>query len=139
MAIDTSEEWWLGEGLGDGLGDGTGPTFAVELRSDGDSCRLILTGKLSCTSIAALEVQVDQLGCLPCEEVEIDLTALTEMDEVGVKVLTGLRHYVGGRGGRLRVVGATGQVAAMLRRARDGEPGRRRWPRRQPRPALGRG
>ncbi len=120
MSIET-EDWHLSEEAE--------PTFQVELRSEGNRCWLILSGSLCCTSIAALEVQVDQLGCLPCDEVYIDLGGLRELDQVGAKVLIGLRHYVAGRGGQMRVIGAKGQVADILRASsREAESTSWRWP-----------
>jgi hypothetical protein len=68
------------------------------------------------TSIAALEAQVDQLGCIPCDDVVVDGGGLVAIDPVGANVLLGLHHYVGGRGGTLRITGATGPIATILRR-----------------------
>jgi anti-anti-sigma factor len=90
------------------------PSLAVELESAGRSCRLVLHGSLCDTSIAALEAQVDQLGCLPCDEVIVDMRYLTSLDPVGANVLVGLYHYVVGRGGQLRVTSARGDVSAVL-------------------------
>jgi anti-anti-sigma factor len=92
----------------------------VELRTFGRICRLILSGSLSGTSIAALEAQVDQLGCAPFDAVVIDVRRLTALDAVGARVLFGLYHYVEAKGGQLRIVGATKQVASTLRRFRTG-------------------
>jgi anti-anti-sigma regulatory factor len=89
--------------------------FRVELHSQGRTCRLALSGGLCDTSIAALEAQVDQLGCIPCDDVEVDVRRLTALDSVGANVLLGLHHYVDGRGGRLRITGATGTIAETLR------------------------
>jgi anti-anti-sigma regulatory factor len=90
------------------------PSLAVELESAGRSCRLVLRGALCDTSIAALEAQVDQLGCMPCDEVIVDMRYLTSLDPVGANVLIGLYHYVVGRGGQLRVTSARGDVSAIL-------------------------
>jgi anti-anti-sigma regulatory factor len=90
------------------------PTLLVELDVLGRSCRLTLRGALCGTSLAALEAQVDQLGCLPCEQVIVDMGHLTEIDEVGAKVVLGLYYYVLGRGGALRLTGMSGPVAETL-------------------------
>jgi anti-anti-sigma regulatory factor len=86
----------------------------VELDLLGPSCRLTLHGALCGTSLAALEAQVDQLGCLPCEQVIVDMGHLTEIDEVGAKVVLGLYYYVLGRGGTLRLTAMSGPVAEIL-------------------------
>jgi anti-anti-sigma factor len=89
-------------------------SLAVELESADRSCRLVLRGTLCDTSIAALEAQFDQLGCLPCDEVIVDMQHLTSLDPIGANVLVGLYHYVIGRGGQLRVISARGNVSAVL-------------------------
>jgi len=87
----------------------------VELQSHGRTCTLALFGVLSATSIAALEAQIDQLGCIPCDAVVVDVRGLRGLDPVGANVLLGLDHYVDGRGGCLWITGAVGQVAMTLR------------------------
>ena len=89
----------------------------VELEAMGTSCRLTLRGDLCDTSLSALEVQVDQLGCLPCERVIVDLRQLTRLDPIGAKVILGLYHYVVGRGGEMRITEANGAVTAALQAA----------------------
>ena len=91
------------------------PWLRVELDGDSRSCTLTLFGALCASSIAALDAQVDQLGSVCCDDVVVDLAGLFFIDHVGAKVLVGLRHYVSGRGGRLSIVGAVGQVALILR------------------------
>jgi anti-anti-sigma factor len=93
---------------------GPGPWLRVELHSYGRTCTLVLHGELCDTSIAALEAQVDQLGCIPCDDVIVDVRELAALDSVGANVLLGLHHYVDGRGGHLRVMGATGEIATIL-------------------------
>lgn len=46
------------------------------------------------------EAQVDQLGCIPCDDVVVDASGLTVLDAVGANVFHGLYHYVNGRGAR---------------------------------------
>ena len=91
------------------------PTLRVDLDVRGPTCRLTLHGELGGTSLAALEAQVDQLGCTPCEMVVIDMRHVTHLDEIGAKVLLGLYYYVLGRGGELRVTAPTDDVAETLR------------------------
>ena len=96
------------------------PVLRVELLTRGSDCRLSLRGDLRDTTLAALEAQVDQLGCMPCHEVIVDLTFLTGMDGVGANVIVGLYYYVIARGGSFLVTGALQEVAATLRGAGDG-------------------
>ena len=84
-----------------------------------------MRGELCGTSLAALEAQVDQLGCMPCERVVVDMRLVTRLDEVGAKVLLGLYYYVLGRGGELRVTAPTGDVAETLRAVSGQAAGRR--------------
>lgn len=81
----------------------------------GQSSTLELCGMLCGTSIAALEAQIDQLSCTPCEALTIDVRKLHALDKGGARSLLGLYHYVTARGGRYRIVGATGQVAQAIR------------------------
>ena len=95
---------------------------------EGSTCRLTLRGELCGGSLAALAAQVDQLGCMPCEQVVVDMRQVTLLDPAGARVILGLHYYVGGRGGVLRVIGTAGEVAETLRAAgpellpRDGGP-----------------
>jgi anti-anti-sigma factor len=91
------------------------PILQVELDVQGPTCLLTLRGVLCGGSLAALAAQVDQLGCLPCERVVVDMRQVTQLDQAGAKVILGLYYYVLGRGGALRVTGMAGQVADTLR------------------------
>lgn len=96
-------------------GDGTpGPKLQVSLRHVGAVCVLTLRGDLCAESVSVLEAEFDRLARTPCHRVVIDVTELTALDEVGSRVLTGLSHYVQGRGGALTVVGASAAVAQAL-------------------------
>jgi anti-anti-sigma factor len=75
---------------------------------------LTFSGELNRTSIAALEVQIDQIGCSECSDVVLDVFALRKLDSVGTRVLIGLDHYVRALGAALAITGATGQVAEAL-------------------------
>jgi anti-anti-sigma regulatory factor len=90
--------------------------LTVDLTVQNRTCYLVLSGSLCGASIAALEAKVDQLGCLPCHDVLVDIGSLTDLDEVGAKVILGLCHYVEGRGDRLSVTTAPPAVAAVMER-----------------------
>jgi anti-anti-sigma factor len=91
------------------------PTLSVEFRSVGPICVLTLVGELGERSVAALDAQIDQLGCSRFVEVVLDVTGLRSIDDVGVRVLVGLYHYVMGRLARLRVVGPRPAIVRALR------------------------
>lgn len=93
------------------------PALQVELDVEGSTCRLTLRGELCGGSLATLAGQVDRLGCMPCEQVVVDMRRVTELDPAGARVILGLHYYVRGRGGVLRVTGTSGEVAAVLRAA----------------------
>lgn len=101
--------------IGEAVGQADGTVLSVALDSNGTVCRLHLAGKLIRTSIAALEAQVDQLGCISFERVVLDLVGLTGLDSVGANVLHGLQEYVRGRGGTLEVLGRARWVAMLPR------------------------
>jgi anti-anti-sigma regulatory factor len=94
--------------------------LAVELLSSGTTGTLILSGVLGATSIAALEAQVDQLGCLPCRQVVLDMRAVTALEAIGANVILGLYHYVVARGGELRAIVPPGPVAELLDSVAEG-------------------
>jgi anti-anti-sigma regulatory factor len=97
--------------------------LSVELQDIDGSCRLLLEGALCGTSIAALQAQIDQIGTMSCEDVVVDVSKLTKLDRRGEGVLFGLYHYVVGRGGKLRFVGAKGWLATAIRQGLVSTPG----------------
>ena len=99
----------------DGTEDISGTTvLTVECSFTGSRCSLTMKGQLVVSSIAALEVQIEQIGCSQCEDVELDVSGLTTLDAAGARVLTGLATYVRALGAALWVVGAAGRVAEAL-------------------------
>ena len=90
------------------------PDFGVSLRHLGAVCVLAMHGSLGVATVATLEATFDRLWRTPCRRVVLDLSALTGVDDTGLRVLTGLHHYLRARGGRLSVVGANPRVAAAL-------------------------
>jgi len=90
------------------------PALVVRFQHVGPLCVLAMTGDLGVGSLGILEAQVDRLGTTPCHEVVLDMYGLCGIDAPGVKVLTGLHHYVEARGGRLRLLGTSSTVARAL-------------------------
>lgn len=88
--------------------------LTVAFRHVGSICILSLDGALTAETLGAFESQIDRLGRTPCHRVVIEAAGLTAMDDAGLRVLTGLHHYVQGRGGRLSVTGAAGAIAGLL-------------------------
>lgn len=81
------------------------PDLAANMHHVGSVCVLRLDGSLHTGSLSAVQCQFDRLGRTPCGCVVLDLSAVSDIDPAGARLLTGLFHYVVGRGGRLRVVG----------------------------------
>lgn len=97
--------------------DGTQTELAVltvEFSREGSLCVLTMSGELNGTSMPALEVRIDQIGCSGCEDVVLDVTGLRALDRVARRVLVGLDHYVRALGAPLTVTGASGQVTEAL-------------------------
>ena len=90
--------------------------LSVSFDEHGSVCMLTLSGQLTRTSVAALDAQVDQIGCADCKHLILDLADLTGLDEVGSRVLEGLDVYVRTLGAQLSITGASGVVAEMLAR-----------------------
>jgi anti-anti-sigma factor len=90
------------------------PVLTVEFVGTETRFWLTLRGELTGASIAALETQVDQIGCSYCKEVFLDVTGLKRLDSIGLRVLIGIDHYVEALGGQLTILGASGEVAEAL-------------------------
>lgn len=88
--------------------------LSVSFRHVGPICLLSLRGDLRAASLRVLESQVDRLGRTSCHQVVVDLAELTSIDDAGVRVLTGLHHYVQARGGHLTVIGAGDWIGQAL-------------------------
>jgi anti-anti-sigma factor len=85
--------------------DGASPDLVADLHHLGSFCVLRLEGHLHAGTLGVLQCQFDRLGHTPCRQVVLDLGALADIDPAGARLLTGLHHYVAGRGGHLTVVG----------------------------------
>lgn len=95
--------------------DGTSAAeLDVTLGHIGAVCVLTLRGALHSRSVQVLEAEFDRLGRTSCHRVVVDATELSKLDETGKRVLTGLAHYVRGRGGVLSVIGEANPLARDL-------------------------
>jgi len=90
------------------------PVLQVTLTDVGTTCVLTLRGALDARSVGVLEAELDNLGRMSCRRVIVDLAALIALDGTGRRVLTGLAHYVRGRGGTLRVIGKANHIPGVL-------------------------
>ena len=95
-------------------GGGPGAELVAGVHHVGTVCVLRLVGRLHAGSLYALQRQFDRLGRTPCRQVVLDLAGLVDVDEAGARLLTGLHHYVAGRGGHLAVVGVSSAVTVAL-------------------------
>ena len=100
--------------LTDAAPEGGGPDLVADVHHAGAVCVVRLCGRLDLTTLDVLQRQFDRLGRAPCRQVVLDLTAVTAIDPAGARLLTGLHHYVAGRGGHLTVVGSRPALAVAL-------------------------
>jgi hypothetical protein len=84
---------------------GRAPTLQVELDVQGSTCLLTLRGVLCGGSLAVLAAQVDQLGCLPCEEVVVDMGQVTGSIRPGPRSFSACTTTSSAGVGALRVTG----------------------------------
>ena len=97
-----------------------GSDLAVWTDQSANRCVLNLRGQLCADTVPVLDRHVDRLGCRWCDEVVVDLRGVVLMDVVGARLLVGLGHYVGGRGGRFEIRGASDEASALIRAAEAG-------------------
>jgi anti-anti-sigma factor len=86
----------------------------VELRISDLGSALSIRGALDAGSLPALSAQLDQLQCTPCQEVLLDVAAVTVLDHTGCNAIAGLAHYVSARGGRLIIRCGPGAIRGLL-------------------------
>lgn len=103
------------------------PTLTVELSTHEQLCVLRMTGELNQSSVPALQVQMDQVGCSQCYEVLLDLTALRGVDVTGLGALVRLDRHIRAIGAKMRVIGAREgmkqKLANVLLTPRNTRPG----------------
>jgi anti-sigma B factor antagonist len=90
----------------------------LELRSgrEGDTHTLYLGGELDAASAAALGRELDWIELGDAKAQVLDLSALTFIDSAGLSLLVRASSDFGRDERPLRVVGARGQVRAVLER-----------------------
>jgi ABC-type transporter Mla MlaB component len=98
-----------------GAFDREDPRFEAELNWAAETALLTLHGSLEQCAVAALETQIDQVFCSPFTFLVVDLHELSTIDDIGVRCLVGLYHYVISRGSRIVVQGARGSVGVAIR------------------------
>ncbi len=89
-------------------------TLTITFRESDCECVLSLGGALTAETIGAFENPIDRLGRTTFRRVVLEVGGLTDLDDAGARMLTGLHHYVQGRGGHLTVRGAGAPVARAL-------------------------
>lgn len=98
-----------------GSGRGHRPVaLTASLYEAGSVTILSLAGALESGSLAAMDAQVDQILCTDCQQLVVEASRLTSVDAAGVGALVELAATMAGRGGQLRIRGASGQVAQLL-------------------------
>ena len=88
--------------------------LSADMHHVGSVCVLRLDGALHTGSLSAVQCQFERLGRTPCGCVVLDLSAVSGIDPAGARLLTGLFHYVVGRGGHLQVVGERPELSRAL-------------------------
>lgn len=91
--------------------------LTVSFNNIGPQLVLSTHGALIGSSIAALEAQIDQIGCAESSDVVLDLTGLVEIDAPGLRVVIGMAQYVRALGRNIEITGATGMVARAIESA----------------------
>jgi hypothetical protein len=71
-------------------------------------------GALVADTVQAVQRAVDELGSLRCEVVVVDVRAVTQCDEVGQSVISGLWSYLGGRGVRGTIRAGSSLIASQI-------------------------
>ncbi|MFI7281993.1 STAS domain-containing protein [Micromonospora chersina] len=91
-------------------------TFTVtHARLDGGPARLRLVGELDLGTAPELTAAIDRLVAEGRHEVLLDLTDLTFCDSTGIAAFVRGDNLAAAAGGWLRITGAAGRVARVLR------------------------
>ncbi|MFC4147830.1 STAS domain-containing protein [Micromonospora mangrovi] len=91
-------------------------TFTVAYAGqDGASAHLRLTGELDMSTAPELNAAIDRLAADGVREFLVDLTELIFCDSTGIAAFVRGDNHAAAAGGWLRVTGATGRVARVLR------------------------
>jgi anti-anti-sigma factor len=87
--------------------------MAVEIERDGRRCRIAVEGEMVIRRIADLKPQI--VGPLAeCDQAEIDLRGVEEIDSAGLQLLLLAKREAEARGAELRLVNHSVAVADLL-------------------------
>lgn len=87
--------------------------MAVEIERDGRRCRIAVGGEMVIRCIADLKPQI--VGPLSdCDQAEIDLGGVAEIDSAGLQLLLLAKREAEARGAELRLVNHSLAVADLL-------------------------
>ena len=85
----------------------------VQVEESADQVVMRIKGELDLATSPALEQKIDQLGPWRATVV-LDLTGVSFMDSMGLRVLWSIRQRVAGSGGKLVIGSASDAVARIL-------------------------
>lgn len=84
-------------------------------RDSSDGPRLVLRGELDVANVRQTQVRLDEMAGRGARVVEVDVQEVTFLDLTTLRVLLQTDQTLRARGGRLRLVNASGRVRRLLR------------------------
>jgi anti-sigma B factor antagonist len=88
--------------------------LTIEVRSDGATASLGLSGELDLASAPALSEEIERLFSGEAEALVLDLERLTFIDSTGLQCLVRAARYSKANGNRLSVRGASADVEHLI-------------------------
>lgn len=88
--------------------------FSVEVRTEGQTALLVVTGELDLASAPQLEAELDRLWSSGAEVVGVDLRGVEFMDSTGLRVLLAAHRTAHERDRRFGLVDGPEQVSKLL-------------------------
>ena len=88
--------------------------FRVEVRRDGPTCVIAVSGELDLASSAALEEELARITGSDAEQMIVDLRSVEFMDSTGLSVLVKAHQQAQDSGQRFAVVRGSQQVERLL-------------------------
>ena len=86
-------------------------------QADADTATVRARGDLDVLSVDSLWATIDLLINAGCYDLTLDLSALSSIDEAGLKLLAALQHSLLSKNGNLRIIDARRSVCEALQRA----------------------